>query len=114
VIPALAYAPWTGEPVTVDHESIVKAYAASPAMLGRGHTLIDPAGPPWVRGARRMRRQPLTRGHRQSLACSDYHPQLAVAGADGACTTMNMCRGTRRGGKVVRVTYAGLAGVSRC
>jgi hypothetical protein len=48
---ALAYAPWCGDPITVDHENLVKGYSASPTMLGRGHTLLDPAGPPWVRHA---------------------------------------------------------------
>lgn len=32
----------------MDHENTVKAYAASPSMLGRGHTLLEPLGPVWV------------------------------------------------------------------
>ena len=33
----------------MDHENTVKAYSASPSMLGRGHSLVEPQGPVWVR-----------------------------------------------------------------
>ncbi|THU84354.1 hypothetical protein K435DRAFT_733265 [Dendrothele bispora CBS 962.96] len=82
VINTMAYPPFGGGPVTIDHENIVKAYSASPRMLGRGHMLMEPQGPVW------------------SVAASDYHPQLAVGSADGTCTTTNMLRSTRRGGSV--------------
>ena len=39
----------------------------------------------------------------QCLGTSDLHPQLAVACADGALTTTNLLRSTRRGGTVVRI-----------
>ena len=45
----MAYSSYMGGPITIDHENIVKAYSASPSMLGRGHTLMDPQGPVWVR-----------------------------------------------------------------
>jgi hypothetical protein len=32
----------------MDHENMVKAYSASPSMLGRGHSLFEPQGPVWV------------------------------------------------------------------
>ncbi|KAK0496724.1 hypothetical protein EDD18DRAFT_1309270 [Armillaria luteobubalina] len=72
VINTMAFSPFAGGPITIDHENIVKAYSASPSMLGRGHTLMEPQGPVWC------------------LSASDYHPQLAVASADGACSTTNM------------------------
>lgn len=37
----------------------------------------------------------------QDVNASDYHPQLAVGSADGACYTTNGLRATRRGGYVV-------------
>ncbi|KAF9462752.1 hypothetical protein BDZ94DRAFT_707255 [Collybia nuda] len=82
VINAMAFSPFGGGPVTIDHENIVKAYSASPSMLGRGHTLLEPQGPVW------------------SVSASDYHPQLAVGSADGSCMTTNSLRSTRRGGSV--------------
>ena len=49
VIHTVAYSPYGGGPVTIDHESTVKAYSVSPLMLGRGHELLEPSGPIWVR-----------------------------------------------------------------
>ncbi|EDR03266.1 uncharacterized protein LACBIDRAFT_307508 [Laccaria bicolor S238N-H82] len=66
----------------MDHENTVKAYSASPSMLGRGHSLLEPQGPVW------------------SVDASQYHPQLAVGAADGSCSTTNTLRSTRRGGSV--------------
>lgn len=37
----------------------------------------------------------------QSVAASDYQPQLAIGVADGSCLTTNTLRATRRGGSVV-------------
>ncbi|TFK36417.1 hypothetical protein BDQ12DRAFT_686864 [Crucibulum laeve] len=82
VINAMAFSPFAGGPITIDHENTVKAYSASPSMLGRGHTLLEPQGPVW------------------SVSASDYHPQLAVGSADGSCLTTNTLRSTRRGGSV--------------
>ncbi|KAJ7164647.1 hypothetical protein C8R43DRAFT_1095171 [Mycena crocata] len=82
VINAMTYSPFGGGPITIDHENIVKVYSVSPSMLGRGHILMEPQGPIW------------------SLHASDYHPQLAVGSADGACSTTNVLRSTRRGGSV--------------
>lgn len=48
VINTMAFSSFGGGPVTIDHENIVKAYSASPSMLGRGHTLLEPQGPVWV------------------------------------------------------------------
>jgi hypothetical protein len=45
----MTFSPYQGGPVTIDHENIVKAYSLSPLMLGRGHILLDPDGPSWVR-----------------------------------------------------------------
>jgi len=45
----MAFSPYAGGPITLDHENTVKAYSASPSMLGRGHTLFEPQGPVWVR-----------------------------------------------------------------
>ncbi|KAJ7645548.1 hypothetical protein DFH06DRAFT_1333191 [Mycena polygramma] len=82
VINSMTYSPFGGGPITIDHENIVKVYSVSPSMLGRGHILMEPQGPIW------------------SLHASDYHPQLAVGSADGACSTTNSLRSTRRGGSV--------------
>ncbi|KAJ2915245.1 hypothetical protein MD484_g5169, partial [Candolleomyces efflorescens] len=49
VINALTFSPFAAGPITMDHENTVKAYAASPSMLGRGHTLLEPLGPVWTR-----------------------------------------------------------------
>lgn len=49
VINAITYSPFTGGPITMDRENTVKAYSASPSMLGRGHTLLEPKGSVWVR-----------------------------------------------------------------
>ncbi|TEB18204.1 hypothetical protein FA13DRAFT_1804002 [Coprinellus micaceus] len=90
VINTLTFSPYAAGPITMDHENTVKAYAASPSMLGRGHTLLEPLGPVW------------------SIDASDHHPQLAVAAADGTCSTTNMLRSPRRGGSVpffVHVIY---------
>ncbi|KAF5378366.1 hypothetical protein D9615_008741 [Tricholomella constricta] len=102
VINAMAFSPFGGGPVTIDHENIVKAYSASPSMLGRGHTLLEPQGPVW------------------SVNASDFHPQLAVGSADGSCTTTNSLRSTRRGGsvpffihKVYQLDYSRNLGVYR-
>ncbi|RDB22994.1 Transcription factor tau subunit sfc6 [Hypsizygus marmoreus] len=102
VINAMAFSPFGGGPVTIDHENIVKAYSASPSMLGRGHTLLEPQGPVW------------------SVSASDLHPQLAVGSADGSCTTTNSLRSTRRGGsvpffihKIYQLDYSRKTGVYR-
>jgi hypothetical protein len=41
----MSFSPYSGGPVTIDHENIVKAYSS---MLGRGHALLEPTGPVWV------------------------------------------------------------------
>ncbi|KAF9556184.1 hypothetical protein CPC08DRAFT_694740 [Agrocybe pediades] len=87
VLNALAFSPFTGGPITLDHENTVKSYSASPSMLGRGHSLFEPQGPVW------------------SVHASDYHPQLAIGSADGTCSTTNMLRSTRRGGSVPFFVY---------
>ena len=46
---SLAFSPYAGGPIIMDHENTVKAYSASPSMLGRGHSLMEPQGPVWVR-----------------------------------------------------------------
>jgi transcription factor C subunit 6 len=48
VINSVTFASYGGGPVTIDHENTVKSYSASPSMLGRGHTLLEPSGPVWV------------------------------------------------------------------
>ncbi|KAL1707141.1 hypothetical protein EV121DRAFT_199826 [Schizophyllum commune] len=82
VILTMAYAAYGAGVMTIDHDNIIKLYSVSPSMLGRGHMLFEPQGPVW------------------SVAASDYHPQMAVASADGSCSTTNMLRGTRKGGSV--------------
>ncbi|THH16490.1 hypothetical protein EW146_g4149 [Bondarzewia mesenterica] len=47
VINSIPFSPYAGGPVTIDHENIIKSYSASPSMLGRGHTLMEPSGPVW-------------------------------------------------------------------
>lgn len=49
VINSVTYAPFSGGPITIDHENTVKSYSAAPSMLGRGHTLLESGGPIWVR-----------------------------------------------------------------
>ena len=87
----------------MDHENTVKAYSASPSMLGRGHSLIEPQGPVWVRClAMEVPGLYLTTiEYLQSVHASDFHPQLAVGATDGTCSTTNTLRRTRRGGSVV-------------
>ena len=43
---SLALSPYSVGPITMDHENTlrVKAYSASPSMLGRGHSLVEPQG----------------------------------------------------------------------
>jgi len=48
VVNTMSFSPFAGGPITMDHEHTVKAYSASPSMLGRGHALADPQGPVWV------------------------------------------------------------------
>ncbi|TFK64273.1 hypothetical protein BDN72DRAFT_889630 [Pluteus cervinus] len=102
VITTMAFSSYDGGPITIDHENIIKSYSASPSMLGRGHTLMDPLGPVW------------------SVSVSDYHPQLAAGCADGACLTTNALRSTRRGGlvpffvhKVYQLDYSRILGEFR-
>ncbi|KAF9023472.1 hypothetical protein BDZ89DRAFT_1136660 [Hymenopellis radicata] len=73
VINTMIFSPYAGGPITIDHVNIVKAYSASPSMLEEGIHLHNHL---------------------------DMHPQLAVARADGALSTTNMLRSTRRGGSV--------------
>ncbi|EIW84695.1 WD40 repeat-like protein [Coniophora puteana RWD-64-598 SS2] len=82
VITSSTFSPFASGPIMIDHDNTVKAYALAPSMLGRGHVLVEPAGPVWTVNA------------------SDYHPQLAVGSADGSCVTTNILRSTRRGGLV--------------
>jgi len=82
VVNSLCYSSYSAGPITIDHENIIKSYSVAPAMLGRGHSLLEPDGPSW------------------SIAPSDYHPQLAVGATDGSCLTSNTLRATRRGGSV--------------
>ena len=101
----MAYSSYTGGPITIDHESIIKTYSASPSMLGRGHTLMDPQGPVWVRvydGS--MSTSIVLMYFTQSISASEYHPHLAAGSADGTCATTNTLRTTRRGGSVVCLT----------
>ncbi|KAG9226490.1 hypothetical protein CCMSSC00406_0005843 [Pleurotus cornucopiae] len=79
VINTMTYSPFTSGPISTDHENVVKAFSVLPGTLGRGHTLMDPAGPPW------------------DVHASDYHPILALGSADGACSTTNALRPPRRG-----------------
>jgi len=81
----MSYSAYGGGLVTIDHENIVKAFVASPSMLGRGHTLLEPQGPVW------------------SISSSEWHPQLCVGSADGSCLTTNLLRSTRRSVAVVRI-----------
>ncbi len=104
VINSMAYSSYMGGPITIDHENIIKAYSASPSMLGRGHTLMDPQGPVWVGICGCLvSRSSLLMYIMQSISASEYHPQLAAGSADGTCATTNTLRTTRRGGSVVRV-----------
>jgi transcription factor C subunit 6 len=97
----MTYSPFGAGPITIDHENIVKVYSVSPSMLGRGHILMEPQGPIWVRTVV-YTSQDACLIWLQSLHASDYHPQLAVGSADGVCSTTNTLRSTRRGGSVVR------------
>ena len=49
VVTSMCYSTYAGSAVTIDHENIVKAYSVTPSMLGRGHTLLEPNGPIWVK-----------------------------------------------------------------
>ncbi|KAJ4487756.1 hypothetical protein J3R30DRAFT_3695362 [Lentinula aciculospora] len=100
VINSMSYSSYGGGPVTVDHDDAVKAYSASPKMLGRGHMLVEPQGPVWVRTNFSDELGLTESWFVQSISASDFHPQLAVGAADGTCTTTNLLRSTRRGGSV--------------
>jgi transcription factor C subunit 6 len=114
VINSMAFSLFSGGPITIDHESVVKAYSASPSMLGRGHTLLEPQGPVWVRcfscHSFHSMKKMFVKMASQSLDTSDYHSQLAVGSADGSCVTTNSLRSTRRGGSVVGL----MASISDC
>lgn len=49
VVTAMEFSTYTGSAVTVDHENMIKAYSVAPSTLGRGHTVLEPNGPIWVR-----------------------------------------------------------------
>jgi transcription factor C subunit 6 len=87
VINSTAFSPFISGLVTIDHENIIKVCSLSPTTLGKGHELVEPGGPVIL----------------QSLATSDYHPQLAIGSADGTCTTANMLGSTRRSAGAVSV-----------
>ncbi|KZT23993.1 hypothetical protein NEOLEDRAFT_1170475 [Neolentinus lepideus HHB14362 ss-1] len=87
VISCVANSVYAGGAITIDHENIIKVFQTAPAMLGRGHMFLEPGGPVW------------------SVGVSDYHPQLAVGCADGACSTTNTLRPTRKGGAVPFFVY---------
>ncbi|KAF9006150.1 hypothetical protein BDQ17DRAFT_1352845 [Cyathus striatus] len=91
VINTMTFSPFTGGPITIDHENTVKAYSVSPSMLGRGHTLLEPQG---------LFGYGFCMLICQTVHASDYHPQLAVGSADGTCSTTNTLKSTRRGGSV--------------
>jgi transcription factor C subunit 6 len=48
VINSMAFSPFVSGLVTIDHENIIKTFSLSPATLGKGHELFEPAGPVWV------------------------------------------------------------------
>ena len=50
VINTASYSVFAAGPIMIDHDNTVKAYSVSPTMLGRGHILMEPDGPVWVRG----------------------------------------------------------------
>jgi len=85
IVTTMSYSVYGGGSVTVDHENNVKVFVASPSMLGRGHTLLEPQGPVW------------------SISSSEWHPQLGIGSADGSCLTTNILRSTRRSVTVVRI-----------
>lgn len=88
--------------MTIDHENTVKLYSLTPSMLGRGHVILEPGGPVWVRCVFTYNHITSESYHRfQSIHASDCHPQLAVGVTDGSCLTTNSLRSTRRGGSVV-------------
>lgn len=78
-----AYGPFAGVALGCDNDGAVKGYSMAPAMFGRGSVLLEQGGPSWGLGA------------------SEYHPGLAVAGADGSVVVTNLLRGTRRSGALV-------------
>jgi transcription factor C subunit 6 len=86
----------------IDHDNTVKAYSVSPSTLGRGHVLLEPDGPAWVRTTT-VTCHCTPELELQSVSASDYHSQLAVGSADGSCVTTNTLKSTRRGGSVVRI-----------
>lgn len=77
-------------------------------MLGTGQTLFETDGPVWVRVATVVESTyPVDLS--QSIAASDYHPQLAVGASDGSLLTTNVLKPARRGGLIVRTPNFGLA-----
>jgi hypothetical protein len=75
----------------IDHDNTVKAYSISPSTLGRGHVLLEPDGPAWVRAATVTAIAPLNRiAERQCiglprsasgrfsrwLLCDDQHSEI--------------------------------------
>lgn len=79
---ASAYSSFCGSVLVTDVDFWVKLFQVQSVSLGKGHFMTDVGGAAL------------------SISVSDLHPILAVGSADGACTTTNMLRGTRREGAV--------------
>lgn len=102
VIYSVAYSSFSVGVVTTDLDFTVKSFFLVPSMLGKGHIVMEAAGPVW------------------DIHTSDYHPHVATAAADGSVQTTNMLRSTRRAPtmpflfhKIYQMDYSRKTGVYR-
>jgi transcription factor C subunit 6 len=86
VLPALGWAPHAGALLAPEGENVLKGAALAPALLGRGHVLLELGGDAW------------------GIAGSAYHAMVAAASADGVVSVTSAVRSTRRSGAVVRTS----------
>jgi len=93
-----AYSSFCGTVVATDVDFLVKMYQVQPSALGKGHHVMDIGGAALVSTIQiDFQYSNLL----QSVSTSDMHPFVAVGSLDGACTTTNILRGTRRERAVV-------------
>ncbi|KAG6860593.1 hypothetical protein C0995_009483 [Termitomyces sp. Mi166 len=123
VINAMAFSPFGGGPVTIDHENIVKAYSASPSMLGRGHTLLEPQGPVWETQDRPATKAKVTKASKSKPVDDGVTKEQERIKASSVGTgawprevgvhrvTWNSCNGLAASGLLASATASGLCRV---
>jgi transcription factor C subunit 6 len=100
LVSGLTYSTYSLSFGAVGNDSTVKGFSVSPALLGRGNTILEPEGFVWVSLCTPSCREYAT-DQQQSLHASCLHAQLAAGSADGSCVTTNTLKPMRGGGKAV-------------